>query len=223
MGAYGALGIAVWVAVYASGVHATIAGVLLGLLTPATPFQRPRAVSAEARRIADETLDDPDPPDADAPQWLRLAELSKDTVSPLTRMETVLHPWSSFLIVPLFALSSAGMALSSEAIRNALSSPVTLGIVVGLLVGKSVGVFGATWLVARFKLAVLPSGVRLAHIAAVAVTAGIGFTVSLLMADLAFDVPGLIDEAKVGILAGSLIAGVAGAALLRRLRARTGG
>lgn len=216
MGVYGALGIAAWIAVYASGVHATIAGVLLGLMTPAVPFQRPDAVSAEARRVADETLDDPEPPDADAPQWLRLAELSRDTVSPLTRMEVVLHPWSSFLIVPLFALSSAGVALSSGAVRDALSSPVTLGIVAGLLIGKTVGVFGASWIAARLKLAVLPSDVRWGQIGAVAVTAGIGFTVSLLVADLAFDLPGLIDEAKIGILAGSIVAGLVGAAMLRR-------
>ncbi|MCJ7831958.1 MAG: Na+/H+ antiporter NhaA, partial [Actinobacteria bacterium] len=105
MGVYVVLGVAVWVAVYVSGVHATIAGVLLGILTPSIPFQRPAAVSSEARRVADETQNEPDPPDADAPQWLRLAELSRDTVSPLARMEAALHPWSSFLIVPLFALS----------------------------------------------------------------------------------------------------------------------
>jgi len=215
-GLYGVLGVAIWVAIYSSGVHATIAGVLLGLLTPATPFQRPAAVSSEARRVADETQDNPEPPDADAPQWLRLAELSKDTVSPLTRMENVLHPWSSFLIVPLFALSSAGVVLSSDTVRHAISSPVTIGIVVGLVVGKALGVFGASWIATKLRLAVLPSGIRWAQIWAVAITAGVGFTVSLLMAELAFRVDLLIEEAKIGILVGSLVAGLLGAVFLRR-------
>lgn len=216
IGVYGVLGVAVWVAVYASGVHATIAGVLLGLLTPSIPFQRPAAVSSEARRVADETQDDPYPPDADAQQWLRLAELSRDTVSPLARMEAALHPWSSFLIVPLFALASAGVILTQSAISNALHSPVTIGVVVGLLVGKPLGVVGASWIATRLKLATLPSGVRWSQIRAVAVIAGVGFTVSLLMAELAFRRHILIEEAKMGILAGSLVAGLIGAFMLRR-------
>ncbi|MCJ7832505.1 MAG: Na+/H+ antiporter NhaA [Actinobacteria bacterium] len=216
VGVYAVLGVAVWVAVYVSGVHATIAGVLLGLLTPSIPFQRPAAISTEARRVADETQNDPDPPDADAEQWLRLAELSRDTVSPLARMEAALHPWSSFLIVPLFALSSAGVVLTQSAISHAINSPVTIGVVVGLLIGKPLGVVGASWIATRLKLAVLPSGVRWSQIRAVAVTAGVGFTVSLLMAELAFRRHILIEEAKIGILVGSLVAGIFGAFLLRR-------
>jgi NhaA family Na+:H+ antiporter len=216
IGVYGVLGVAVWVAVYASGVHATIAGVLLGLLTPSIPFQRPAAVSSEARRVADETQDDPYPPDADAQQWLRLAELSRDTVSPLARMEAALHPWSSFLIVPLFALASAGVILTQDAVSHALNSPVTIGVVVGLLIGKPLGVVGASWIATRLKLATLPSGVRWSQIRAVAVIAGVGFTVSLLMAELAFRRHILIEEAKMGILAGSLVAGLIGAFMLRR-------
>ena len=216
MAFYGLVGVAVWVAVYESGVHATIAGVVLGLLTPAAAFQRPRAVSDEAHRIADETTDEPWPPDVDAPQWLRLAALSKEAVSPLARLESVLHPWSSFVIVPLFALANAGIVVSGGAIREAFSSPVTLGVVLGLVVGKAVGISGGAWLANTARLASLPTGVRWRHIVAVAVTAGIGFTVSLLMADLAFRSYALIEAAKVGILAGSTIAAVAGWFLLKR-------
>jgi NhaA family Na+:H+ antiporter len=92
---YVVLGIAVWVATFESGIHPSIAGVALGLLTPAVPFQRPRAVSEEAHRVADETVDDPVPPDADAHHWLRLAWLSREAVSPLARLESTLHPWTS--------------------------------------------------------------------------------------------------------------------------------
>ncbi|MGZ8620789.1 MAG: Na+/H+ antiporter NhaA, partial [Actinomycetota bacterium] len=117
--AYLLLGVGVWLAVLQSGVHPTIAGVVLGVLTPSMPFQRPRAVSEEAHRTADETVDDPEPPDADAPQWLRLAELSREAVSPLARVEAALHPWTSALVVPVFALANAGVVLSVDAVREA--------------------------------------------------------------------------------------------------------
>ena len=128
---------------FESGVHATIAGVILGLLTPTRPFQRPRHVSEEARRTADETTDDPASPDVDADAWLSLSWLSKEAVSPLARVEHVLLPWTSFVILPLFALASAGIELSAERSARALSSRVTLGIVLGLVVGKLIGVWGS--------------------------------------------------------------------------------
>ena len=137
--AFVGLGALVWLATYESGVHPTIAGVVLGLLAPAESFQRPRAVSAEARRTADQTMDDPEPPDADAGQWLRLASLSREAVSPLARTEHALLPWTSFVIVPLFALANAGVRLSGEQVAAALTSRVTLGVVLGLVVGKVVG------------------------------------------------------------------------------------
>ncbi len=122
------LGTLVWLATYESGVHPTIAGVALGLLAPAESFQRPRAVSAEARRTADLTVDDPHPPDADASHWLRLAVLSREAVSPLARTEHALLPLTSFVIVPLFALANAGVRLGGDRVAAALSSSVTLGV-----------------------------------------------------------------------------------------------
>jgi NhaA family Na+:H+ antiporter len=209
------LGVIVWLATYASGVHPTIAGVVLGLLAPAAPFQRPHAVSEEARRTADLTIDVPDPPDADASQWLRLAGLSREAVSPLARAEHALLPWTSFLIVPLFAFANAGVQLSGEQITDAFSSPVTLGVLLGLVIGKVAGISGAAALALSTGLARLPAGVRFPHLAGAAAVAGIGFTVSLLIAELAFEDRAMIDEAKVGILAASVVAGVIGWVLLR--------
>ncbi|MEX0755371.1 MAG: Na+/H+ antiporter NhaA [Actinomycetota bacterium] len=215
MPVYVGLGIAVWLAVQQAGIEPTLAGVVLGLLAPSRPFQRPRAVSDEARRVAAETDDDPNPPDADAQEWLRLASLSREAVSPLTRLETMLHPWTSYLIVPLFALANAGIPLSLGGIVDASTSGVTLGVFFGLVIGKLVGITLASWLVVRAGLGRMPQGATWRHIGGVAALGGIGFTVSLFIAELAFEGTALLDLAKIGILAASLVAGVAGALLLR--------
>jgi NhaA family Na+:H+ antiporter len=210
------LGVIVWLLTAASGLHPTIAGVALGLLTPAQPFQRPRAVSAAARRIADLTEDDPEPPDADARYWLGLSELAREAVSPLARTEHLLLPWSSFVILPIFALANAGVRLSPDRLAEAATSPVTLGVILGLLVGKSVGIAGASAVALRAGIARLPAGVRFGHLSAAAIVAGIGFTVSLFIAELAFDDRALVDQAKIGVLCASVVAGVVGWIVLRR-------
>ena len=212
---YVGIGIGVWLAVLESGVHPTIAGVALGLLTPAVPFQRPRAVSEEAHRVADETVDDPYPPDADAPHWLRLATLSREAVSPLARVEAGLHPWTSSAIVPLFALANAGLVLSREVVVEAAGSAVTLGIVLGLVIGKLVGITLATELAVRAKIGRMPEGAGRRHLVGVASVAGIGFTVSLFVTELAFPTGPLGDPAKVGVLAASVLAGVLAFTILR--------
>lgn len=212
---YVVLGVAVWVAVFESGVHPTIAGVSLGLLTPAVPFQRPRAVSDEAHRVADETVDHPSPPDVDAHHWLHLEVLSREAVSPLARVESALHPWTSFVIVPAFALANAGVRVTAEAIGDAATSTVGVGIVLGLVVGKLAGISVASWAAVRTGLARLPDGVTWLHLMGTAAVAGIGFTVSLFIAELAFTGVRLTNTAKVGILAASLLAGALGYAVLR--------
>ncbi len=214
--AYIVLGAVVWAATAGSGVHPTIAGLVLGLLTPAVAFQRPATVSEEAHRIADETVDDPNPPDVDAPYWLYLAGLSREAVSPLARLEAFLHPWASFVIVPLFALANAGVDLSAEALRRVATSPVALGVVVARVIGKPLGIALVAALVVRSGLGRLPEGVRWRHVVGVGALAGIGFTVALLMAELAFSDPELVEAAKVGILAAGLLAGVVGATVLGR-------
>jgi NhaA family Na+:H+ antiporter len=213
---YVALGTAVWLAAADSGVHPTIAGVALGLLTPAVPFQRPRAVSEEAHRVADLTVDDPHPPDADAHHWLGLTALSREAVSPLARVEHLLHPWTSFLVIPLFALANAGIPLSVRAIGDALSSSVTLGIASALVVGKMAGITLASLVAVRTGVGLLPEGVETRHLLGVGAVAGIGFTVSIFIAELAFPDPQVVELAKIGVLLGSLAAGAVGAFVLAR-------
>jgi NhaA family Na+:H+ antiporter len=175
--AYVIPGIVLWWCLHEAGVEPTLAGVVLGLLTPAHP---------------------------------------RRGVPVLERLEGALHPLSSFLIVPIFALANAGVVLSGDAIDHALSSRVTIGIVAGLVVGKFVGILGASTLAVRTRLGALPAGTGLHHIAGVAVLGGVGFTVSLFITDLAFR-GAVIDDAKIGVLAASAIAGVLGMVVLRVL------
>lgn len=212
---YAALGVAVWLATLQSGVHATVAGVALGLLTPAVPFQRPRAVREEAARVAEAVQDRPWPPDADAHHWLRLGSLAREAVSPVARLEALLHPWTSFVVVPVFALANAGVSLSPAAAREALADPVALGVLVGLVVGKPVGITLAAWVGTRAGLARLPVGVGWSQVAGVGAVAGIGFTVSLFISELAFVTEATAEVAKVGILSASVVASVLGWAVLR--------
>jgi Na+:H+ antiporter, NhaA family len=218
MGVYWVLGAVLWLEFFEAGLHPTITGVIMGLLAPAVPFQRPAAVSDLARVTADETRDDLAVADEDAHWWLRLSELSREAVSPLVRTEHMLLPWSSFVIVPLFALANAGVEISAVALRGALTGAVGLGVVLGLVVGKPLGIWVASAIAVRTGIARLPSGVSLRHVAIMGVTAGIGFTVSLFIAELAFPSQALRDEAKLAILIASLLAGVAGLLLFRMSR-----
>lgn len=201
-----ALGAGMWLALHGSGVHATLAGIAMGLLAPATP-----ALDREiVRSLSDELLD------VFSPEAARTTtRLARQSVSQLEWLEHTLHPWSSLVIVPIFALANAGVTLSGNAITSAVGSSVTLGVVVGLVVGKTAGITGASWVACRLGWSELPSGTTLRHIAGVAALGGIGFTVSLFVTSLAFDDPGLVTDAKVGILAASIVATLIGVALLR--------
>ncbi|MGI9540132.1 MAG: Na+/H+ antiporter NhaA [Miltoncostaeaceae bacterium] len=211
---YIVLGVAAWFMTFESGVHATIAGVVIGLITPARPFQDPGTVSAEAIRIAHLTEDDPDDPDEDAMHWRELSWLSNEAVSPLARIEHGLHRWTSFLILPIFALANAGIVLSSDALEAATENGVALGILLGLVFGKTVGITLGSLVAVGLGIGKLPEGVRLAHLIGAASLAGIGFTVSLFIAGLAFDDPVIENSARLGILAGSIVAGAVGLAVL---------
>ncbi|MFN8233070.1 MAG: Na+/H+ antiporter NhaA [Actinomycetota bacterium] len=212
---YLVLGVGLWYATLRSGVHPTIAGVILGLLTPARPFQRPAAVSAEARRVADATSDVPEPPDEDALMWMRLSWLSKESVSPLARVEHILLPWSSFVILPVFALANAGVELSRSALANVVTSPLGLGILLGLVLGKPIGVLSGSFLAVRTRLGVLDPDVGWGDLTGMGATAGIGFTVALFIAELAFPGGRDLDVAKVAILVASTLAAIVGYVLLR--------
>jgi len=212
---YVLLGGALWYATYRAGIHPTIAGVVLGLMTPAMPFQRPAAVSDEARRTADETSDDPEPVDGDEHWWMRLAWLSREAVSPLARTEHALLPWTSFVILPLFALANAGVELSLTRFEAALSAPVSVGIFLGLVLGKPLGVMAGAFVTVRSGLGLLAEDVGWGDLVGMSMNAGIGFTVALFIAELAFPDGPLLDEAKIAILAASVVAGVAGYTILR--------
>jgi NhaA family Na+:H+ antiporter len=133
-------------------------------------------------------------------------------------LEHALHPWASYLIVPIFALANAGIALGRDVVTAAIGSSITAGVVVGLVVGKLSGIFGSAWLAHRLGFATLPEGVRWHHIGAAAAVAGIGFTVSIFIASLAFSDERLVDEAKIGVLAGSVLATLLAAGILRLSR-----
>jgi NhaA family Na+:H+ antiporter len=212
---YVALGTALWYLTFLAGIHPTIAGVVLGLMTPAVPLQRPKAVSEEAHRIADETMDDPVPVDADARWWMRLAWLSKEAVSPLARTEHLLLPWTSFVILPLFALANAGVDLSRTAIAEAAGSAVAIGIALGLLVGKPLGIAAGSFIATRTGLGRLPDDVGWGDLAGMGMTAGIGFTVALFIAELAFPPGPLLEQAKIAILFASAAAAAIGYLILR--------
>ncbi len=220
MGVYLVLGVGVWFAVFESGVHATIAGVAIAMITPTRPFQQPAVVSREAVLTAERTDDHPAVPDGDAHQWRRLSWLSREAVSPLTRLEHALHPWSSFVVLPIFALANAGIVLDSAAFEAAGETPVTTAVAVALIVGKCIGLTGGTFLAVRLGLSRLPAGVRWPHVVGVGLLAGIGFTVSLFITELAYDDPALVDAAKLGVLLGSVAAAIAGTVALRLVRRR---
>jgi NhaA family Na+:H+ antiporter len=142
------------------------------------------------------------------------------TVSVVERLEHLLHPWTSFLIVPLFALANAGVPLSASALSAAASSPITLGVMLGLVVGKPVGVAGAAWLAVRVRAGALPEDANWPDVVGIAALAGIGFTVSIFVTGLAFGDVALQDQAKVGILAGSLFSAIAGSLIVHRRHRR---
>jgi len=210
---YVVAGIVVWWCTLQSGVHATIAGVALGLVTPARPLLRaPHADQIAARLSAD--------PDVSVEDVRQVSFELRESVSVAERVGALLHPWSSYAIVPVFALANAGIALSWDKLGDAAGSAVTLGVVAGLVIGKPVGVMAAAWLAVRTGVGRLPEGVTWRHLQAIGMLAGIGFTVSLFVSGLAFDSGSLRDEAALGVLAASVLA--AFAAALALLRAPTG-
>ncbi len=209
---YVVLGTAIWWATVESGIHATIAGVILGLLAPAQPL----LPAPEAEQIAQRLSTDTAVTTEDLSQ-VRF-EL-RESVSVTERLSGALHPWSSYLILPLFALANAGIPLTGPALKDAVGSPITAGVVLGLLVGKVVGVGGASWLAVRWGLARLPNGVNWRHIFGVSILAGIGFTVALFITDLAFSDPTDQSNSKIGVLFASAVAAAGAAAVLHRSRA----
>lgn len=178
-------GIALWYTFYKAGIHPTLAGVIMGVMTPATGSQ---------------SVD---------------VDLEDGTLTIVERLESKVHPISSFLVIPIFAFANSGVSLSSDAIRTALSSPIALGIFLGLVIGKPIGVFGTSFLVAKLGLAELPDGASSAKLIATGSTAGIGFTVAIFIAQLAFKDSSTQDLAVVAVIFGSLASALIAALLFR--------
>ena len=215
---YVILGIALWLAFLKSGIHATIAGVLLAMAVPT----RRRLDLAEYRDRATKrlaALSDAEPgvhkanvEDQDTVHALEI--ISKNASTPLYRMEYGLHGWVAFFVMPVFAFANAGVDLRQVPIMDALLHPVSLGIIAGLFIGKQVGVALFSWIAIKSGVASLPKDVSMGQLYGVAILTGVGFTMSLFIAGLSFTDPTIIDRAKTGIIAASFLAGIIGYVVL---------
>ncbi|HEX5072104.1 MAG TPA: Na+/H+ antiporter NhaA [Gemmatimonadaceae bacterium] len=228
---YGAIGLALWGTVLLSGIHATVAGVLLAFAIPVRTRVNEREFLAKARRAL-EAFDRAATVTAEDPNVTVLSNVEHHTSleeletlcqlaqPPLIRLEHALHGIVAFGIMPLFALANAGVTLDAATLGSAMAHPVTLGAALGLLLGKPLGIAGFSWVAVRLGLAALPRGASWAALSAVAVLGGIGFTMALFIAGLAFPAGSprgeLLDAAKLGILGASALAGIVGSFLLRR-------
>jgi NhaA family Na+:H+ antiporter len=203
---YAVLGVGVWFALLESGVHATLAGVAIGLLAPATPLLKEEvAREFAARALEDRALD--------ADEVARLRFLLQESVSVVERLIGALHPVSAYVVLPVFALANAGVELG--AIGKVFTEPVGIGIILGLVLGKPIGIYATSFLAVRLGIAKLPEGTSWPMVLGLGAVAGIGFTVSIFIAGLSFPGAGLLtEEAKIAILLASLIAAVVGVVLL---------
>jgi NhaA family Na+:H+ antiporter len=210
LGVYLILSLGVWFEFHASGIHATIAGVILGFLTPHRAWISERRLG----RIIDTTLgfmqgDGWRSPTRRYAALRQMERAARSSISPLRRFEMGLHPWVAFVIMPIFALANAGVRIDAQA----LGHPVAVAVTLGLLIGKPVGVFLFSWLAVKTGLAKLPSGVGWAAVMGASMLAGIGFTMAIFIAGLALE-GALLSAAKVGILAGSVASAVLGGVVL---------
>lgn len=220
IGVYAVLGVAVWLAVFESGVHGTIAGVLVAMAIPSRAFINPGAFLKRSRQLLDEFERSCEA----APNILtnetqqRVArtveQLSEQVETPMTKLEHRLNPWVAYGILPIFAFANAGIPVLSG-LGEAITNPVTWGVVLGLAVGKPIGITLFSWLAARAGVAARPRAIEWSHVASIGFLSGIGFTMSLFITELSFEHGPLADAARVGILMASLIAGAAGYLILR--------
>jgi NhaA family Na+:H+ antiporter len=221
---YALIGAFLWVAVLQSGVHATIAGVALAFMIPARTAVDQQDFLRHGRAVLDyfEEAAKTKPYDIlrDVEQQTAVEALEdacEKVQPPLHRLESGLHPWVTFLIMPLFALANAGVSLSGD-LAGLIATPVPMGVGVGLVLGKPAGILLASWLAVRSGLASLPANVTWRQIHGAGWLAGIGFTMSLFIAGLAFADQTQLRSAKIGIFAASLLAGIIGALILRHRR-----
>jgi len=223
---YTVLGIILWLAFLKSGVHATIAGVLLAFTIPASSRYNTQKFSEKVKDLINkfdstgnhgENVLSNQERQTDV---MAIEESCQKVLTPLQRFEHGLHPWVAFFIIPVFALANAGVTLAGLDILAALFSPLNLGIIIGLFIGKQFGIFAFSFVAVKLKLASLPEGVNWKNLYGAGILAGIGFTMSLFIAGLAFNDPALLDLSKIGILTGSLLSGVVGFVFLKSSKAK---
>jgi Na+:H+ antiporter, NhaA family len=219
---YAFIGVFVWFAVLQSGVHATIAGVLLAFSIPVKSSVEKESFLGKCRRLLDR-IERADPNSAECHALIQTLESQCEKVdTPLHRIEHSLQPWVSFLIMPVFAFSNAGVHVLGK-IEAAVQNPVTLGVMLGLLLGKPLGIMSFAWLAYKTKLGAPPAGVEWRQIFGASWLCGIGFTMSLFIAGLALESDQIIDMAKIGTLAASVTAGVVGSLVLLGASRHTAG
>ena len=204
VGAYVAIGCLLWFALHEAGIHATLAGVAMGLLAPTTPRVPAEYVDTE------ELLDL-----SSVESVVATTEMARSSVSVVEWLQHRLHPWTSYVVVPVFALANAGIEISADGLRDAFRSTITWGIIAGLVIGKPLGVLLATKLAVRTGIADRPSGATPTRLLGLGTAAGIGFTVALFITELAFRDEAQRDDAKLAILVASALAAIVAAALLR--------
>jgi len=231
-GWYVLLGVVVWGGLLGSGIHPTVAGVLMGFAIPVRRIydgtawmERLEDSLARYRRLLHIDIPSSDEELGARQEAVHAIEVATEKAqSPLVRLEHMLQPWVAFAIMPIFAFTNAGVTLDAAGFVAAGGSMATWGIFFGLLFGKQIGVFGASWLAVKLRLAAIPDGVRWKELYGVSILAGIGFTMSLFIAELSFGSEGaeLLASAKIAIMAASLVAGAAGFFVLRRLGSGAG-
>jgi len=220
---YALLGIVLWVAFFKSGVHATIAGVLLAMTIPVRTRINTEGFISNANFFLEEfrthgKTGESVLTSADQRAAIQAIEVAAEHAqTPLQRLEHILHPWVGYFIMPIFALANAGIAIKGDFL-SAFAQPVTLGVMAGLIFGKQIGIFSASYIAVKLGWSDLPSGMTWTRLYGLAWLAGIGFTMSLFIASLAFGESEFLAMSKAGILVASLISGIAGAAILNRAK-----
>jgi NhaA family Na+:H+ antiporter len=218
---YAVFGVMVWLCFLGSGVHATVAGVLVAFVVPARPKCNPMKFIQDLRFLLEElaSLRNEDKlilASKEQTQIVEQIDKSASAVSsPLTRLEHSVQAPVNFLVIPIFAVTNAGVMIALDHLSESLTNPITLGVLLGLCVGKPVGIFSFTWLALKLRLGDLPDGADFRHILGVGMLAGIGFTMSIFIAELAFaGQEAAIASVKMGILFASVLSGLVGALTL---------
>ncbi|WP_435547198.1 Na+/H+ antiporter NhaA, partial [Desulfobacterium sp. N47] len=213
---YAVIGIFLWLALLKSGIHATVAGIILALMIPTRPSNTPLQFDMRIRELkqaflattlSEDCSDHPLSNHSMAAIAEEVEGAAKAVQSPLQRLEHTLSPWVTFVVIPLFAAANVGIRFPTLNIVQMMVHPVTLGVIIGLVPGKFIGITGMSWLAVKAGIAQLPSGVRWCHLLGAAWLGGIGFTMALFVSQLAFaGDQTLLEAAKLGILISSVIA-----------------